>query len=923
MSKENKTSEGFATNDEKNEQTPGEDNIENKELTSDKDLEAGSTSTDPDEVTNAPTSDENIEMKKEEIESDEEQKEPEETGSEEVTEVIEPAQETTEDQPAAESSPSEKDEDPSDDEVKSETASDQTESEEKESEEATEVIEPVEEAKEDQPVAETNPSEEDEDPSDDEVKSETASDQTESEEKESEEVTEVIEPAQQTTEHQPAAEINPSEEDENVPDDEIKSETSAEPIQEDTNDTQVESGEEKEKKEEEKTPVASEENAVTNEAEAEQAPESAKHEENEIADEEVKDEAQEKEKEAEEPTEVEASTEEGASEVVSKTQEQEEQKTEAKEQQSSEENPKSETGGEHEVVTDELLNADYSESTKEELVKVIQKLAKSNDVKRVDTVLKLIDPVFNKIKNEERDQALKAFVAGGGEESDFSYKDDQVEIYDATHRLLKDKKNKYYSDLELQKQRNYEKANEVLENLRKLVDGEETTTSINSIKEIQAEWKAIGQVPGQHAKNLWANYNALMDRFYDNRSIYFELKELDRRKNLKAKLELCERAEKLDEIENIKDAIKVLNELHDEFKHQGPVPKEEQEGVWQRFKAASDKIYAKRKVFHDQLKKELEENFVAKGKLAEEVQAFATYDSNRIVEWNQKTKEILELQKRWEAIGGLPREKAKEVNKPFWTGFKAFFNNKNHFFKKLEGQREENLKLKEELVEKAIALQESTDWEKTANDLKHLQADWKNIGPVPEKFRNEIYKRFKDACDHFFNNRRANLKEVEKEYFVNLEKKEEICNKIMKLAEEGSSDVDALAALQEEWNHIGFVPRNAIKKIQSKFTEAVDAFIEKAQELDEEDRNKLKLTIQLHSLKGTPNSDRKLNKKEFNIRKQITNIENDISLWKNNLEFFANSKNADQVREEFESKIDKATKELENLKEQLRIIRRI
>ncbi len=571
---------------------------------------------------------------------------------------------------------------------------------------------------------------------------------------------------------------------------------------------------------------------------------------------------------------------------------------------------------------DELLKANYASFSKEELVKTIEKLSKLDDFKLVDEVLKLINPFFLSLKNEDKKSALDKFIAEGGEKDDFAYKDSLDHRYDANYKLIKDRKNKYYGDLGKQKLDNYEKANELLEKLRELVDGEESTSSISAVKAIQTEWKAIGQVPPQHVRNLWASYNALMDRYYDHRSIYFELKELDRKKNLKAKEALITRAEKLEEIDSLKDAIRELNDLHNEYKHIGPVPKANQEAMWQRFKAASDKVYARRKTYYEGLKHELDANFELKAKLRDEVQPYQSFNSDRIVEWNNKTKEILDVQKRWEAIGGVPKERASEVNKPFWSAFKAFFNHKNAFFKNLESQREGNMKLKEALIEKAIALKESDDWNQAANDLKKLQQDWKNIGPVPEKFRNEIYQRFKEACDYFFERRRNRFKEVEKEYEVNLEKKNEICDKISSLAKEGQGNIEQLEELQEAWNAVGFVPKNAIRSSQVKFAEAVDLFISKSN-LDEGDKEKLKITTKLNSLKGTPNANRKLNKKEFTLRKQITNLENDITLWKNNLEFFANSKNADQVRLEFDKKIEDANDQLEALKEQLRIIKNI
>ncbi len=566
-------------------------------------------------------------------------------------------------------------------------------------------------------------------------------------------------------------------------------------------------------------------------------------------------------------------------------------------------------------------DVDYSHYGKEELVEVIKSLKDAN-IQKTDKVLKEIKPLFESIRDKERSEALERFIAEGGEEDDFSFRHDElINRFDANYKLLKERKHKFYKDKEEEKDKNLLKKQTLLEKLREFVDADDTDMSFDTFKQMQEEWKAIGPIPGAQVKTLWANYNALVDRFYDNRSIYFELKELDRKKNLKAKIELCEKAEQLSNVEILKDAIRELNELHHEFKHLGPVPKADQEPLWERFKAASDAVYSRRKDYIEKLKHSLDENLVKKDALGNEVQAFIEFDSDRIKEWNEKTKEILELQKRWEGVGGLPRDKAKEINKKFWTAFKTFFNNKSNFFKKLDAQREENLKHKEVLVSEAIGFQDSDDWVNTANQLKELQKKWKEIGPVPEKHRDEIYRRFKAACDHFFDKKRSKNKELEGEYEANLASKNAVCDEIEQLAAVDGIAMESLKNLQEKYNGIGFVPRNAMSSIKKRYSDAVEKFIESVGGVSNSDKEKLKLENQINKLKGGPNADQKIYRKEQAIRKHIHQVENDIALWKNNIEFFANSKTADKLREEFNTKIEKATEELKDLKQQLRIIR--
>ncbi|WPZ09579.1 DUF349 domain-containing protein [Roseivirga spongicola] len=564
---------------------------------------------------------------------------------------------------------------------------------------------------------------------------------------------------------------------------------------------------------------------------------------------------------------------------------------------------------------------DYSEYSREQLVEAIEELAQQTTFKRTDRVLAEIVPLFEEMEQGMRTEALEKYTADGGEEDSFEFRHDELfNRFDASHRLIRDRKHSFYKEKEEAKTRNLAKKEELLSQLRELVDGEEATTSIKPIKDIQEAWKQIGPVPPQHNKTLWANYNALLDRFFNNRHILFELKELDRKKNLEAKKELCEKAEALDKLDNIKDAVIQLNELHEEYKHVGPVPKEVQEELWQRFKTASDNIYRKRKDYLEDLKGELKENLVKKEALVQELLPFTDFKSDRINAWNAKTKEILAIQKKWDAIGGVPREKAKEINKGFWGSFKQFFAHKNEFFKTLEGQRKENLEKKVKLAEEAEELSKSEEWDKTSEQLKKLQRQWKEIGPVPEKKRNEIYERFKAACDAFFNNRRSHQNKAEAGYVNNQKAKEAIINTISDKAKEAGGSEAELMELVEQFNSIGFVPRNAIKTIESQFSEALEAYAGSLN-LEENETESLVIRAEMTGLQSGPGGNRRLNKKEGALRRQISELEDNIALWRNNLTFFANSKTADKLKGEFDQKIDKAVEEVKELKKQLRILR--
>lgn len=582
---------------------------------------------------------------------------------------------------------------------------------------------------------------------------------------------------------------------------------------------------------------------------------------------------------------------------------------------------------EHDESADEHHDdehVDYSNYSKAQFAELIKDLSKESNFKKVDNVLKEIKPLYDDIREKERAEALTRFTADGASPEDFEYKGDENDmVFDANFKLIRDRKTQFFKQQEENKADNLRKKQELLEKLRILSDSQDTTDQFEKFKELQKEWKAIGAVPGTQAKTLWANYHALTDRFYDNQSIYFELKELDRRKNLEAKIELCVRAEKLADVTVIKDAIAELNELHHEFKHLGPVPKEDKEAVWQRFKTASDAIYARRDAYLQNLQQELQVNLGGKASLSDEVQQFVTFQSDRIKEWNQKTKEILDLQKRWETIGGLPRAKAKDVNKKFWSAFKTFFNNKNTFFKKLDEEREHNLQLKNDLVKKALELKESNDWERTSNELKILQQKWKDVGPVPEKFREKVFKEFKDACDHFFEQRRTQHDKVEQEQTDNLKLKEEICTELESHASARTGTQEILRDLQDKYASIGFVPRKDINAIRNRYNEAVERFINNIPGLSEDEKGKISLENQISDLRNDPAAERKIYQKEQVIRKKISKVENDIAVWKNNLEFFGRSKNADKFKDEFNDKIKEASDHLKQLKDQLKMLKMV
>ena len=588
-------------------------------------------------------------------------------------------------------------------------------------------------------------------------------------------------------------------------------------------------------------------------------------------------------------------------------------------------------------------DVDYSQLSKEQLVKLLEnELASVNGdgskpalLKKAEGVVKEIRPVLDHIKQHDRETALKAFVADNGDEDGFEFKyDAETQKIDALSREIRGLKNSFYQSQEKEKEKNFNVKTSLLQRLRTLLEDEGTRetdasglkTSWEEFKKIQEEWKSAGNIASPHNGTLWATYNALIDRYFSNRNIYFELKELDRRRNAELKAELCEKVEELGKsLENRPMTREILNEanhIFEDYKHLGPAPKEDQEKLWQRFKVAMDVLYdAQRGQFAEQ-KKSMQENYEQKAKIYELIVPFTTYSSGSIKEWNAKTKEIMAFQDQWVSLKGImPREEGKELSKKFWASLKTFFNNKGEFFRQLEAKREQNLELKNQLCTDAEAIL-ATGEDNASNTQKiiELQKKWKGIGQVPEKYKDTIYDRFKKACDAYFNQKRAKNKEVEDEFEENLKRKTDLIDRIEAAAKDkDESSLNLLSAFKSEWTSIGFVPKKDMQAVQKRYIAAINTYVSAIGQLSSREKEQAVLESEVELVRDG-DSSRNLFRKESDIRRKATQLENDIALWQNNIEFFAKSKTSDRLKAEFERKISAAQAQLQELKHQLSII---
>lgn len=575
-----------------------------------------------------------------------------------------------------------------------------------------------------------------------------------------------------------------------------------------------------------------------------------------------------------------------------------------------------------EVAVVTLEEVDYSVYSKAELCEKLKELVQLHDFKLTDSHVKQIHEFFIAQVGKEEQTALDKYIEEGGEKESFEYKGEEVdqqffELYD----IYDKEKRQFFRDLEHQKQDNLTKKQQLLEELRGIVDDAPAGSSIKKVKAIQEEWKKTGPVPSLQNKELWSSYKALLDRYYDQRRILFELKELDRKKNLEKKIGLCEKAEKMVEEQNA--TMSEINKLHEEFKAIGAIPDEEQENIWNRFKTASDKLYEVKKQFSEVYKEQLDKNLNEKSELIDKIKVYSTVDSDRIDDWKKWADELKTLQEEWKKAGPAPNDKAKQITKEFWGHSKKFFKNKSRFFNRLEQEKRGNLEKKEALcveVEELYAkLSDGLDIADAANQVKEIQRAWKGIGPAPRKVNDEIFARFKGLCDKFFDIRRDQFQEQEKEYEVNLDEKKKL---VAEIASKKTGTVDEINDFLEKWDSIGFVPKSSMNSIKDAFTEAIKQYVARL-ELDEENKEQVILQVEVELIKAGSGSSTAIDKQKQQIRKQISSLENEISTLKTNIEFFANSKNADQLRKEIDAKVDTAEEELTSLKKKLKIMREV
>ena len=578
---------------------------------------------------------------------------------------------------------------------------------------------------------------------------------------------------------------------------------------------------------------------------------------------------------------------------------------------------------EDEVESIEKIEAEYQGLALDDAVEELHRVASEPDYNKVKQRVGVLRTIIISHLKEIRKEQLEKFLAEGGQKEDFTAEPIPAEDkFNHALQIFKNNKAKFLENIEHEKQQNFEAKKAIIEELRVLVENESNLKSLNDkFKELQEKWKSIGPVPQSESNNLWQNYHFYVEKFFDILRINKELKTLDLKKNLEQKIKLCEAAESLLLQESVNKSFKELQDLHNEWKEIGPVPEDKKEELWERFKNASDQINQRRREHYEQIYAEQQNNYNAKVVLCEKAEECVAQPAEHAKDYNSISDQLTELLKVWKTLGAAP----PKVNEEIWGRFKGtldkFFEKKKDFFGHIKEEQQNNYNQKVNLAIRAEAIAQRTDWRAATDEIIQLQKEWKEIGATSRKHSEAIWKRFRAACDRFFeakSNYFNNIQEIEGE---NLRRKEELIQKILdhQFGEDKSENLEAMKTYQREWTEIGYVPKKDKDRVYAAYREALDKrFAELKISMEERKRDSYRSRID--NILSDPNADRLLDKEKRHLLNKLDQLKNDVSIWENNLGFFANSKNADLLKSEFSKKIDAAKAEIKELEFKIKMM---
>ena len=549
--------------------------------------------------------------------------------------------------------------------------------------------------------------------------------------------------------------------------------------------------------------------------------------------------------------------------------------------------------------------------TRQEIINRLEEISSSNNVLNCKGEVEGLKVQFYKMRTLEIDNARKAFVAEGGEENVFIPEPDALEEpFKAAMNAIKEKRNEWIKAQEQELQANYEAKLALLDKLQELTEkAAQEAPDVNEFRSLQARWKEIKNVPQDKVTSLWKQYQLLVEQFYDVLKLNHEFREYDFKKNLEIKRQLCEAAEALTNEEDVIGAFHSLQQLHTEFREAGPVAPELREEVWTRFKNASTIVNRRHQEYFESKKAREQENLDKKSALCEEIETIDYASLTTYQAWNDATQKILDIQSRWKEIGFAPQKMNLKIFERFRGACDEFFKQKSSFFKGIKSSQADNLERKRTLCEAAEALKESDDWKGTADKLAKLQKEWKEIGAVPHKHSEALWKRFVGACDEFFERRNkatSSQRSIEQE---NLRLKRQIIEKVRAIDATLSENeqIRQVNALSAEWNAIGFVPFKEKDKIYKEYKAEINAIYERLHA----NSNQRKMADFRNNIASGGNN---LSRERERLIRQYENLKAEIATYENNIGFLSSSNKKGQ------SLVDVMHQKMEKLKGDAQII---
>ena len=597
--------------------------------------------------------------------------------------------------------------------------------------------------------------------------------------------------------------------------------------------------------------------------------------------------------------------------------------------------------GQNEVIKEEEVNAQAVETmadettsqvetkeeqpqkvyaSKAEILERVREIAHGDETPQKEEVDNL-KTAFYKLHIAEREAHIKAFIDGGGDPNQYQIVPDSVEeAFKAEMGIIKEKRAKLFKEQEAEKLENLTKKLAIIDKIKSMITTpEEANKSYQEFKTLQQQWREIKNVPAEKANELWRNYQLYVEQFYDMLRLNSIARDEDFKKNLEAKTRLCEIAENLANEEDIISAFHQLQKLHQEYREIGPVAKEQREEIWNRFKAASTVINKRHQQHFEGIRAREEDNLARKTVLCEKVEAIAAEENKGSGDWEKHTKQIIELQSEWKTIGFAPQKMNVKIFERFRAACDDFFGRKAEYFKGLKDTFKQNAEKKRALIEKAQALQDSTDWKATGDKFIALQKEWKTIGIVPKKLGDQLWEEFLGACNKFFEARKAAGAGQHSEEYANLDKKREVIAKLKGIAEEAGEDIqEKVQSLVEEYNAIGHVPFKEKDKIYEEYHAVLDKLYKDLNiSVAKRRLNNFKQNLKQVAERG----ENALDNERARLFRQYEAIKQEVQTYENNLGFLnASSKKGNSLIDEMNRKVQKLKDDMNLVREKIKAI---